>query len=170
MSVCHYLFWKERNKISAVLNKGNTFEIIKFGGYTEVQYKKDYWEKWKEYAGFLKEDVIDFCFVYDDECPQIPEYLKERECHDNECIWDKYTIQRVIDIMDIVNPTQIYNKEGYCIAKTGHFRGIQESEIKHLMAIYRNSAEVIHQEEAKDIEITPFIKDMLRKLKSYDKQ
>ena len=65
MSVCHYLFWIENNKITAVLNKGNAFEIIKFGGNKSIEYKEDFWSTWQEYAGFLKNDHIDFCFVFD---------------------------------------------------------------------------------------------------------
>lgn len=168
MVIWHYLFWQEKDKISAVLNKGNSFEILKLEGYPAVCYTEDYWEKWQEYAGFLKEDFIDFCFVFDKECPQITEYLKERQCSDNECIWDKYSIQKVADMMGITNPTQIYNKDGCKIAKTGSFRGVSESEMKHLIAVYRNSEDVIREQELKESEITPFIADMLTKLRAYD--
>lgn len=170
MSVCHYLFWQENNRISAIHNKGNSFEFLKIGGNVSISYTETYWELWQEYAGFLKGDFIDFCFVFDNECPQISEYLKERECLDSECVWNKYAIQSVADMMDITNATQIYNKEGHNIAKAGFFRGVQETDINRLMAFYRNSTEIIQQEEEKTVEMTPFIKDMIMKLKSYDEQ
>lgn len=170
MSVCHYLFWLENNKITAVLNKGNSFEIIKFGGYTFVEYTKDFWEMWQEYAGFLKDDLTDFCFVFDNECPQVSEYLKGRECPENECIWDKYAIQKVANMLDIFRPTQVFNKNGVCIAKTGSFRNIDEANIIKLLAIYRNSEKEIFQDIPEDVEITPFIENMLTKLKIYDKE
>lgn len=171
MSVCHYLFWKEKDKIIAVLNSGDSPEIIKFGGYTAVHYTKDYWENWQEYAGFLKDDFIDFCFVFDDECPQISEYLKVRECPENECVWDSNSIQKVADMMGVTNLTEIYSKEGNrLIAKTGYFRGAGDSNVKHLIAVYRNSKDLICQEDLENIEFTPFISDMLTKLKCYDEQ
>ena len=170
MSVCHYLFWKEKNKITTVLKNDNTFKIIKFGGYSAVEYKNDFWERWREYAGFLKGDFIDFCFVFDDECPQIPEYLKERECNDKECIWDKYAIQNIANIINVNKPIQIFNKEGICIAKAGLFRDIQKSDIEQLVAVYRSSEKEILPNNNESIEITPFIEDMLIKLKEYDKQ
>lgn len=73
-------------------------------------------------------------------------------------------------MMDITKATQIYNKAGHSIARTGSFRNVPETEINHLMALYRNSAETIHQEELKNVEMTPFIEDMIMKLKSYDEQ
>ena len=170
MGICHYLFWKEKDKIAAILHKGNAFEIIKFGGYTMVQYTTDYWEKWKEYAGFLKEDFIDFCFIVDNECPQITEYLKERECPDHKCIWDRHSIQKAVDMLEIIQPTEIYNQQGRCIVRSGAFRGVQEAEINRLVAVYRTSEETELEENPKEIEITPFIKDMLTKLRDYDKQ
>ena len=89
---------------------------------------------------------------------------------EQECIWNKYAIQKVADMMERMQPTQIYNEEGACIVRTGSFKGVHESEIIRLIAVYRSSEEVELQEEAKEIEMTPFIKDMLTKLRDYDKQ
>lgn len=168
MNICHYLFLIENNKITAVLNKGNNFEIIKFRGNNSVEYKDDFWEMWKEYAGFLKNDFTDFCFIFDDEMPCVSEYLKNRECPDNECIWDKYRIQSAIDSLDISRPLQIFNENGMRIAQTGSFRNIEDSDIIRLTAVYRNSEKNIIPDESEPTETTPFIEEMLEKLKMYD--
>ena len=170
MGVWHYLFWLENNKITAVLNKGNSFEIIKFGGNRSIEYTENFWEMWRDYAGFLKDDFIDFCFVFDDECPQVSEYLKMRECPENECIWDQYAIQNAVNMLGIRQPTQIFNENGVCIVKTGSFRNIDKSDIIKLAAVYRNSEKEIFEEKSETAEMTPFIEDMLTKLKKYDKE
>lgn len=54
MKICHCLFWIEKNKIAAVLSKDNRFEVMKFGGNCFTGYTEDFWEKWQDYAGFLK--------------------------------------------------------------------------------------------------------------------
>lgn len=167
MTVWHYLFWIENNKITAILNSGKNYEIIKFGGNLSIEYNEEYWKNWQEYAGFLSEDLIDFCFVYDNECPQISDYLKSKECPDNECKWDKYTIQYAVNILEKGYPVQIYNENGVCIAKTGSFRDITEADILEFSAKYRNSEKEII-EEKKDCKITPFIERQLKKLKIYD--
>lgn len=170
MSVYHYLFWKNKNKITAILKNTNDFEIIKIGGNCATEYTDDYWDKWREYAGFLKDDQIDFCIVFDDECPKIPKELQARECSDEECIWDKYMIQRGGEIMDIVCPTRIFNKEGCCIAKFGSFRGVEDSGISNFFAVYRNSNKDFITKKSESNEITPFIESMLRKLEELDNQ
>lgn len=168
MGICHYLFWIENNKITAILNSGKNFEIIKFGGNTAVEYTEDFWEIWQEYAGFLKDDFIDFCFVFDAECPEISDYLKSRECPENDCIWDKYMIQNAVNILEKSYPVQIRNENGICIAKVSSFKDITESDILNFTAIYRNSEKKIEEKKEKDFKVTPFIERQLKKLKMYD--
>lgn len=169
MGVCHYLFWIESNKITAILNHGKSFEIIKFGGNKSIEYKEDFWETWQEYSGFLKDDFIDFCFVFDIRCPKLPDYLKARECSENNCIWDKYMIQNALNILEKAYPVQVYNENDMCIAKIGSFRNIVKSDILKFKAIYRNSKkEIMEEVKEKDFKITPFIENQLKKLKMYD--
>lgn len=170
MTVWHYLFWVENNQISAILKNGKKFEIIKFGGNDSIPYQKDFWETWKEYAGFLKDDSIDFCFVYDAECPQISEELQARACSDEECVWNQYAIQNAVKILEKNEPVQILNQNGVCIAKVGSFRNRTDADILYFKAVYRASQEEREEEKEKAYKVTPFIERQLKKLKIYDEE
>lgn len=167
MKVCHCLFWIQNNKITAVL-KGSSFEIIKFRGNNSIEYKADFWEMWQDYAGFLKDDSTDFCFVFDGEMPCVSGYLKNRQCPDDECIWNRYSIQNVADMLEISKPTQISNENGVHIARAGSFRNTSDADIVNMTAVYRNAEKNIVSEESEPTEIIPFIEEMLEKLKIYD--
>lgn len=173
MRVCHCLFRLEDHRITAVLNNGKKPEIIKFGGYDSVEYKDDFWESWQDYAGFLKDDLTDFCFVYDTECPQLSEHLKGRECAENECLWDKYSIKNAIDILGLHKPTLIFNENGVCIARAGSFRNADDTDAVRLTAVYRSCEKEPLADETdieEEPELTPFIEDMLFMLKKYDEE
>lgn len=170
MRVWHYLFFVKNNKITSVLKKDNGFEILRFGGNISVEYNEDFWNMWQEYAGFIKNDLIDFCFIYDDEKPQVSEYLKVRECSTEDCKWNKYFIQDAVNLLDIKFPAVILNVNGVCIAKSGKFTNKKEDKIVRLTADYRNSDAAILEDESEEAEITPFIEEMLGKLKEYDEE
>lgn len=168
MGVCHYLFWIKDKKITSVLKQGNAFEIIKFGGNSSVEYNEEFWNMWQEYAGFIKTDFIDFCFVYDDEMPHISDYLKSRECSIEECIWNRYLIQDTVNLLEIKYPTEIVNENGICIARTGTFINKKQDDVIRLTASYRSSQAVILKDEPKGARRTEFIDEMMEKLKEYD--
>lgn len=170
MGVCHYLFWIKDRKITSVLKKGDKFEIIKFGGNTSVEYNEEFWDMWQEYAGFIKNDVTDFCFVYDDEKPQVSEHLKDRECSDEECIWNKYFIQDAINLLGIKYPAAVFDENGVCVAKAGNFINKKEDDVIKLKASYRKSEQAVLKDVSEKIEMTPFIEEMLQKLEEYDKE
>lgn len=166
MSVHHCLFWIRDNKITSILVSGDKFEIMKFGGYEDIEYTEDFWEEWKDFSGFSKSSQTDFCLIYDNKV-SISEDLRTRECPLNECVWNRYNIQKAVDMLDIRKATQIYTENGACVAQAGNFRNVRGCDITKLTAEYRSA----EKEIAVDItsaEITPFIKDMLEKLNTYD--
>lgn len=170
MRVCHCLFWLEDHRITAVLYNGKKPELIKFGGYDSVEYKDNFWESWKDYAGFLKDDLTDFCFVFDTECPKLSDNLKGRECAENECVWDKYAIINTADMLNkICRPTQIFNENGVRIAQIG----FDDTDAVRLTAVYRGHEKgplPAVSEIDVETELTPFIEDMLFMLKKYDEE
>lgn len=168
MKICHCLFWIEKNKIAAVLSKDNRFEVMKFGGNCFTGYTEDFWEKWQDYAGFLKTSQTDFCLVYDD-APTISEELQHRECADKSGVWNRYTIQDAVRLLPITKPTQISNENGVCIAKVGAFRKAETTGIVNLTAKYQHAETAPAEAERKILETTPFIDEMCERLKIYDK-
>lgn len=169
MNICHCLFWIENNKITSVLNTSDGLEIMKFGGNETIEFTDEFWECWRDYSGFLKTSLTDFCFVYD-EAPCIAEDLKDKECPPNECVWNRNKVQSVAELMGIVQPTLIFNENGVRIAQAGSFRNIKQEDIISLTAVYRNSENEINENESAPAEITPFIEGILEKLKKYEEE
>lgn len=169
MNICHCLFWIKDNKISAVLCQNEKLCLMKFGGNMSVEYTADFWENWRDYSGFLKTSLTDFCFVYD-ELPYISEYFNGKECPSDKCVWNRYKIQSVADMLDILQPTQIFNEKGVRVAQTGSFRNIEESDIVRLTAAYRTTENEVTASDDEPVEITPFIEECLKKLQIYDKE
>lgn len=169
MNICHCLFWIENNKITSVLNTSGGLEIMKFGGNETIEFTDEFWECWRDYSGFLTTSLTDFCFVYD-EAPCIAESLKDRECPPCECVWNRNKVQKVAELMGIVQPTLIFNKNGVRIAQAGSFRNSKQEDIISLTAVYRNSENEIKENESVPAELTPLIEEMLEKLKKYDEE
>ncbi|MGN0482095.1 MAG: hypothetical protein ACI4HI_00945 [Lachnospiraceae bacterium] len=169
MKICHCLFWIKDKKIISVLAKKNGFEIMKFEGNACIEYTEDFWDKWKEYAGFLKTSQTDFCLIYDEKT-NISEALSARECPRSECVWNRYMIQSVVERMQIDTPIQIYDEKGIRIAQTGNFRKKSEGEIVRMTASYRTDNEEAFEEKTETRERTPFIQYMIEKLERHDRQ
>ena len=168
--IFHCLFWLENNKVtSVIMNDRKNFEIIDIRGRTSFDYGDNFWELWCIYTGFVKSDFTDFCFIYDAEKPVLPEYLQNMECPENDCIWNRYIIQYVIDILGIDRPVRISNQNGVTVAHGGGDT-TSEQVIKNLTVVYHNSEKPTLPTNSPPVKITPFIAEMLRKLKNYDKE
>lgn len=171
MKVYHYLFWIKDNKIAAINNKGNSYEVMKFKGNTSIAYKENFWDEWLDYAGFTKDDLTDFCFIYDKEMPCVSEYLKEKECDISDCIWNRYTINNIVKSIELPYTAKIFDENDNPVASGGSFRNIKDEDIIKLKVSYRCSNDESEPEkEDEPYETTPFIDDMLKKLHLYDEE
>lgn len=176
MTVCHCLFWIKDNKVTSVLAQKDSIEIMKFGGNETIEYTEDFWNTWKEYSGFTKSTMTDFCLVFDEQIT-VPKDLTDKPCAVEDCMWNSRRIQKAVDMLGVQYATKILNEEGKCVACTGTFRNIGEGDVQAMSANYRpalqenESCEGDEDENENDapVNMTPFIKEQLDKLKRYER-
>ena len=174
MTVCHCLFWIKDNKVTSVLAQKDSIEIMKFGGNETIEYTEDFWNTWKEYSGFTKSTMTDFCLVFDEQIT-VPKDLTDKPCAPEDCIWNSRRIQKVVEMLGIQSTTRILDKEERCVAHVGSFRNIEKDGVLTMFVDYQYSLQeddsIEEQaEESAPVEMTPFIQDMLHKLAKYDRE
>jgi len=171
MNIIHCLFWFKNNRVTAVLYKNRKMEVMKFGGNNYIDFTSNFWSEWCDYSGFIKSDLADFCIVYDEK-PFVSEELLDRKCPAYKSIWYKDNINRAIEIIGIREPAEIYKENGYLLFKIGSFYNIEQKDTAVMTVEYVNADNEEEEEETGEetIEITPFIKDMVKKLNEYDRE
>ena len=165
MNIHHCLFWIKNNRITAVVYKNGSLEIMQFNGYPDNPLNEDYWNDWKEFRGFCTGDKTDLCFVYDNK-PDMPKQLLEAQCDSVSAVWCRNNIQSVLEFLCVTEPTEIFSENGVLLMKAGCFRHAQKESVSRMTALYVNAQNecTVNKEQA---EITPFIKVMLKELNQY---
>lgn len=110
--VQQYLFFLHNDMISVVhLDHAKKFFYEKKMGETIFPIENDFWDWWKYAVSFTKEDVVDFCFLYDKNYDIIlkSEFLKKL-LHVEQSIWDMWLIELFFKVMTGYTKISVYGK------------------------------------------------------------
>lgn len=109
MRTCHCLFWKQNNKIAVIYKGNNKMDVLKIKGEVFIDYTEDFWDLWKDYSGYCKGDLTDFCFIYDKPM-EIPEEYQVESCDSNNSIWTVEKICKVFEMLQLTKVMDIYDE------------------------------------------------------------
>ena len=154
MRTCHCLFWKQDNKIVTIYEGHNGMNPLKFKGELFVDYANDFWELWKEYSGYCKGDLTDFCFIYDKPM-EIPEEYQTISCDLNDSIWTVEKVRSVSEMLQLTNVIDICNENNEYIMTLSN----QNSKKPKIILFSKNiNMSKSIKEEKVTGELTPFIR------------
>lgn len=161
MKKCHCLFFKRDNKITALYKGNSGIEVLRFRGEISVEYTNSYWNDWKNYSGYCKGDMTDFCFIYDAEM-ELPEEYRTAQCDINESIWTVEKIKGVSSLLDAIENIDIYDESNqYILTITNSVRKTNKIV---MFSKNINKSDVIDKQEEEG-ELTPFIQYYVDKAK-----
>ena len=128
MRICHCLFWKQNNKIAVIYKGNNKMDVLKIKGEVFIDYTEDFWELWKDYSGYCKGDLTDFCFIYDKPM-EIQEEYQVESCDSNNSIWTIEKIRSVSEMLQLTNAIDICNENNEYIIEEIKSTSIELEEI-----------------------------------------
>lgn len=161
MRTCHCLFWKQDNKIATIYEGNTTGNLLKFKGESFVTYANDFWKLWKEYSGYCKGDMTDFCFIYDRPM-EIPEEYQTMSCELNDSIWTVEKIRSVSELLQLTNAVDICNENNEYILTLSNQNSKKAKTV--LFSKNINMSNMIKENETIG-ELTPFIQYYIDKEK-----
>ncbi len=160
ISHCLFLFWK--GTVMAVLRKKEGMEVMTFRGEQKIASDASYWENWKDYAGFCKGNLTDFCLVYDRE-PSVPENLAEAQCAPQDTIWYPTRIQEALELCGTLKYeyVEIQNEKGESLFRMGSKAYNKSRERTVLAARYPQAAQKVAGADADPGRQTPLVRHLV---------
>lgn len=161
MRKCHCLFWKQNNKIAVIYKGNNKMDVLKIKGEVFIDYTEDFWGLWKDYSGYCKGDMTDFCFIYDKPM-EIPEEYQTMSCDLNDSIWTIEKIRSVSEMLQLTNDVDICNENNEYIMTLSNQNRKKAKTV--LFSKNINMSNMIKEDETIG-ELTPFIQYYIDKEK-----